>query len=110
MYLELIYVVVIVQEPIQLILFVYISFYFFIGSNVLIGDFAAILASFVMALYITYSKDVIREDKCPLSFTLAMLGSYIVCFSFAFAYITGNKINIFSAEGPNGLLSFQHDK
>lgn len=80
-----------------------------LGKNVLLGDFAAILASAVMAIYITYSKDVIKEERCPLSITLTMIGCYVICLSFAFAYISGQPINIFSMDKPDGLLCFLKD-
>jgi hypothetical protein len=60
----------------------------------------------LFAIFVTYSKDISNDEKCPISITLTMLAGYIICFTFGYAYLTGQTIDILSTATPNGLFSF----
>ena len=56
-----------------------------IGDKILTGNFLAIGASAVYAIYNSYSAVVISVRKCPMSLYLAMMSILTIAFSFIMA-------------------------
>ncbi len=75
-----------------------------IGSNILIGNFSAIAASALAAVYGAYSGDLLKEKKCPLSVYFALLSFYSVILCYILGQVIGEDMELFSASHTVGFF------
>ena len=80
-----------------------------IGASILTGDFAAILASAIFAIYATYSKSVTNEKSCPASVYLTLLSVFTIGMSYLLSFILGDQLDLFALDPAHGLLGFLGD-
>ena len=78
----------------------------FLGKDILMGNFMAIAASAVYAVYASLAKPIGVTDKCPISVYLMLMSGYVVGLSFILAFIFGERIDIFSTDDVYGLFAF----
>ncbi len=70
-----------------------------------IGNFCAICAAAVMAIYSFHSDAVLKDaTQCPLYIYLAMTSCFLAVFSYAFSIYMGNPVHLFSVDPVQGLF------
>ena len=70
----------------------------------MIGNFSAIFASAISAIYGAYSVDVMKERKCPLSVYFGLLSLYSIVLSYILGQVIGEDIELFSADHAVGFF------
>ena len=75
------------------------------------GDFAALLAAAIYAVYLNYSEELINERRSATSVYFSLLSIYTIILSYVFGQIIGEEFELFSVDpttGFFGLFSTQY--
>ena len=71
----------------------------------LIGNFCAICAAAVMAIYSSYTDSALKDAaQCPFYIYLAMTACFISGFSYVFSIYMQTPVHLFSADPVQGLF------
>ncbi len=71
----------------------------------LVGNFCAIVAAIIIALYSVYSENVLSDAvNCPVHIYYAMMSCFIIGISYLASLWMHNPVNIVSVDPVNGLF------
>lgn len=87
-----------------------VSVIFFVGRNILIGDFVAIFSSAIMAYYNSRFCLIEVGKKISIGTYLGIMSLFVVVIAFFFSLYTGDTILIFSADKEVGLFGMFGDQ
>lgn len=81
-----------------------------IGSHILIGNFCALAASAVAAIYNAQSGQLIKTRKIPMSFYFAILSIFMIVVCFLMGRSIGEDIELYSINPLNGVFGMFSSK
>jgi len=70
----------------------------------IVGNFCAIFASMVFAIYSMYSVPIVKENRFPYFTFMVLTSGLVVVYSWLLSWVFNNPVDMFSYEAENGVF------